>query len=84
MVVLWKERNARCFEGVSSSIDSLCEKIKFFVASWVSILPPFQGVPMDFILHKWKGGGFFLKWSPFTLVVFWAFVLVSWISMAHM
>lgn len=42
------------FEGVSSSIDSLCDKIKFFVGSWVSILPSFHAVPMDFILHKWK------------------------------
>eukprot|EP00268_Persea_americana_P005879 TRINITY_DN1202_c1_g1_i3.p2 TRINITY_DN1202_c1_g1~~TRINITY_DN1202_c1_g1_i3.p2 ORF type:complete len:128 (-),score=24.38 TRINITY_DN1202_c1_g1_i3:48-431(-) len=34
--------------------STLCDKIKFFVASWVSILHSFHGVPMDFILHKWK------------------------------
>ena len=34
--LLWKEGNARCFEGLQSSIDSVMEKIKFIVAYWVS------------------------------------------------
>ena len=84
--VSWKERNARCFEGVSSSRDSLCNKIKFFVASWVSILPSFHGVPMDFILHKWKEVAFsqcglLLPLLSFGLLV-WA-VGFLWLTCSH-
>eukprot|EP00268_Persea_americana_P028665 TRINITY_DN277_c2_g1_i3.p2 TRINITY_DN277_c2_g1~~TRINITY_DN277_c2_g1_i3.p2 ORF type:complete len:121 (-),score=18.84 TRINITY_DN277_c2_g1_i3:193-555(-) len=30
---LWKERSARCFEGVEKRCEFLCEKIKFSVVS---------------------------------------------------
>lgn len=44
MNVLWfvlKERNGRCFDGKASSWESLVEKVKFFVTSWVFVLPPY-------------------------------------------
>lgn len=30
---LWKERNLRCFEGKSSSVEALVDKCRFIVAS---------------------------------------------------
>lgn len=39
---IWKERNTRCFEARSSSMDSLLEKAKFTIARLVSVLP-FKG-----------------------------------------
>ena len=51
---LWKERSARCFEGVEKRCEFLWEKIKFSVASWVSINPIFQDSSVDQIMRNWK------------------------------
>lgn len=40
--IVWKERNARCFEGRSSKEQVLEEKLKFTVASWMKVLPLFK------------------------------------------
>lgn len=40
---IWKERNSRCFEGVSSPKEALAYRVKFLVASRVSVLPNFRG-----------------------------------------
>ena len=44
---MWKERNSSCFEGVSSSKEAMVYKVKFLIASWVSVLPIFKGRPID-------------------------------------
>lgn len=52
--VLWKERNRRCFDGVCSSAPQVVERARLSVASWVSILPSFNGFPLNSILLNWK------------------------------
>lgn len=47
---IWKERNARCFKAKTARAETLIDNIKFMVASWVSILPIFRGVSIDFML----------------------------------
>lgn len=47
--VIWKGWNPRSFEGISSSVEALIDKLKFFVASQTSILLQFRGFPLDFI-----------------------------------
>ena len=49
-----KERNSRCFEGISSSESRLVDKTKFLVALWVSINPSFKGYSIDQIVYQWK------------------------------
>ena len=51
---IWKEINLRCFEGISVSESNMLEKLKFLVASWVSILPSFKGFSLDQIVYHWK------------------------------
>ena len=51
---VWKERNRRCFEGTSSSQEDLIFKMKFFVASWVSILPDFRDLSLDALCFNWR------------------------------
>lgn len=45
--------------------------------SWLSILPSFDSVPMDFYSSQLEGSGFFLVWSPFSSLLFasWAYKL---------
>ena len=57
---IWKERNVRHFEGKSSSVDSLPEKVKLLVALWVSPHPLFHDFSIDSIMVNWKGMRF---WS---------------------
>ena len=45
---IWKERNRRCFERINTSQEDLILKMKFCVASWVSHLPDFWGLPLAF------------------------------------
>ena len=52
--IIWKERNARCFKGIASCVNSIIDKIKLFVALWVSINPNFQGILLDQVLLNWK------------------------------
>lgn len=40
---IWRERNARCFEGVAANGESMIEKIKDFVACWASSNRLFHG-----------------------------------------
>lgn len=56
--LIWNERNSRYFEGRLSSLDYLVEKIKIFVATWVSILPSFQDFSIGSILRSWDEIGF--------------------------
>ena len=51
---IWKERNKRCFEGIDSSQEDLILNMKFCVASWVSHLPDFWGLPLDAIMYNWR------------------------------
>ena len=44
---LWKERNLRCFKGVSSSNEAMAFKVKYLIVSWVSVLPNFRGYSID-------------------------------------
>lgn len=48
-VVLWL-----CFEGKETPLEERIDKLKFSIASRVSILPHFLGIPIDFIMHGWK------------------------------
>lgn len=50
---VWKDRNKRCFEGVSFNVVDIVEKARFIMASWVSILPSFSGLSMDMIMLNW-------------------------------
>lgn len=49
-LVIWKERNRRCFEGRSLCVESLVDKVKFYVALWVSILPRFHDFSLSSII----------------------------------
>ena len=49
---IWKERNSRCFEDFISSTEFLAYRLKITIASWVSILPQFQGIPFDVFLRN--------------------------------
>lgn len=55
-VVLFRgyERNSRCVEGKSSSVEVLIDRLKFTIVSWVSTLPQFHGTPMNLIVHNWR------------------------------
>eukprot|EP00268_Persea_americana_P033489 TRINITY_DN33165_c1_g2_i2.p1 TRINITY_DN33165_c1_g2~~TRINITY_DN33165_c1_g2_i2.p1 ORF type:complete len:146 (+),score=9.08 TRINITY_DN33165_c1_g2_i2:242-679(+) len=35
---IWKERNRRCFEGRSSDVSILVDRVKHSVATWVSLI----------------------------------------------
>ena len=52
--IILKERNARCFKGIASCVNSITEKIKLSGALWVSINPNFQGILLDQVLLTWK------------------------------
>eukprot|EP00268_Persea_americana_P040117 TRINITY_DN3976_c4_g2_i1.p1 TRINITY_DN3976_c4_g2~~TRINITY_DN3976_c4_g2_i1.p1 ORF type:complete len:127 (+),score=21.23 TRINITY_DN3976_c4_g2_i1:3-383(+) len=51
---IWEERNARCFEGVETNGESICGKIKFAVAQWVSINPIFRDYSVEQIIFNWE------------------------------
>lgn len=51
---IWQETNARCFEDNQSSLESLVDRLKVTIASWVSILPLFKDIPFDFIVKNWR------------------------------
>lgn len=51
---LWKERISRCFEGVSSHVDVVVERVRFSVAPWISIKPSFNGLSLDMTMLNWK------------------------------
>ena len=51
--IIWKESNTRCFKGIMG-VNSITDKIKLFVALWVSINPNFQGILLDQVLLNWK------------------------------
>ena len=49
---IWKERNMRCFEGKSTHVIKLVEKVKYLVALWVFPLPIFKGISVNSIIHN--------------------------------
>ena len=49
---IWKERNFRCFEGGSTDVNILVEKVKY-LALWVSPNPLFKGISVNSIIHNW-------------------------------
>lgn len=50
---IWKEQNMISFEGKSSPLDVIVDRIRFLVASWVSsLLPDFMGLALDQIGKK--------------------------------
>ena len=51
---IWKERNLRCFKGIASSESNVVEKLKFFVALWVSINASFRGYSLQQTMYHWK------------------------------
>lgn len=52
---IWKEQNMISFEGKSSPLDVIVDRIRFLVASWVSsLLPDFMGLALDQIVINWK------------------------------
>ena len=51
---IWKERNARRFEGTAANGESICGKIKFSVVQWVLIYPILKDISVDQILYNWK------------------------------
>lgn len=61
---LWKERNSRCFNRVSSSKEAIAFKVEFLVASWVSVLPIFRGYSIDDITICWKEVAFSCPFIP--------------------
>lgn len=55
LVVFWcirKERNKRCFEGLSST-DNQLERIKHLVTIWASSLTLFKGISANSIIQNW-------------------------------
>ena len=51
---IWRERNARCFEGAATNGEPIGGKIKFYVAQWVLINPMFRDYSVDQIMFNWK------------------------------
>ena len=52
--IIWKEKNSRLFEKRSENCDSVMEKIKFLVASWLLINHHFKGYSLDQIMRNLK------------------------------
>lgn len=51
---IWKEWNARCFEGVAVNSESLIGKIMFTIAYWMSINRLFHGYTLDQVMFNRK------------------------------
>lgn len=41
-------------QGYCGQGGGLVDKLKVLIASWVSILPDFQGVSVDLIMYCWR------------------------------
>eukprot|EP00268_Persea_americana_P010715 TRINITY_DN14373_c0_g2_i2.p1 TRINITY_DN14373_c0_g2~~TRINITY_DN14373_c0_g2_i2.p1 ORF type:complete len:106 (-),score=11.39 TRINITY_DN14373_c0_g2_i2:114-431(-) len=54
LAAIWKERYLRCFEGRSSDVSILVERVKHSVATWVSFSPLFKGISINSIIHNWE------------------------------
>lgn len=52
--IIWREQNNRCFERKVSIKDSIIERIKIVVASWMLILSYFRGIRLDYFMFNWK------------------------------
>lgn len=53
MWIIWKERNARCFENSALAVDALVDNLKFSMASWMVANPHFYGYAIDQIILNW-------------------------------
>ena len=56
--VIWRERYSICFDGKSSSMESLLDHIRFETPTWVSTGPHFRGTPTDMIVENWSAWAF--------------------------
>lgn len=56
LMVIWKVRNLKWFQGKSSSIviQALIERMKLPVGYWVSTLPHFQDCSLDLLVFRWR------------------------------
>lgn len=50
--IIWKERNSRCFNGKALDVESLSDKLRFNVASWLAFRPQFHDTTIDMIVHN--------------------------------
>lgn len=50
--MIWKE-NRTCFDGACSMESELERSVKFYISSWVSILPQVRGISIDSTLRSW-------------------------------
>ena len=62
---IWKERNKRCFEGLSSTDNQLGERIKHLVAIWASSLTLFKGIAANAIFQNWTEIAFSHPHKPY-------------------
>lgn len=58
LVGIWKERNARCFEGKIIIVVILIDHLNIFTASWVFVIPFFHNISIDVIVHNWRDVAF--------------------------
>lgn len=74
---IWNERNYRCFEGRSSRVETLINRINFATTSWVSIRPYFfLEVSIDLMLLNWREVAFSHPMTPsssFPFILFYGY-----------
>ncbi|RVW92839.1 LINE-1 retrotransposable element ORF2 protein [Vitis vinifera] len=51
--VVWRERNARIFEGKTRNLENLWDMIHFLASLWVSCSKVFKGIPLNVIHLDW-------------------------------
>ena len=53
MWVVWRERNARIFEGKVRTLEGLWDTIHFLASFWASCTTTFKGAPLNLIQLNW-------------------------------
>lgn len=59
MCLRYGRKGTKNVEGKSSIVADVIDRSRL-IASWVSILQAFRGLPIDVILHKWRKAAFSL------------------------